>query len=236
MQHQAIWQRVLNAVDRSRTHVIALTTLEGREEMCELPDVLKADAVLVKPVSRLSLRKVLQVLSGQKPYPKRCDRSKEQSMAEGTLFQSKGHILVAEDNEINQLVITQLLQQLGYEVVIAQNGYEVLERVGQQAWKLILMDIHMPEMDGYEATQKLRQLKPMQRIPIIALTANGFVKDPMQMLKLGLNGILVKPVNEKQLSDMLEKWQDLQWLLHIKGMDAERVLRNIDQKSIFFNT
>ncbi|MCY9661251.1 response regulator [Paenibacillus chondroitinus] len=234
MQHQAIWQRVLNAVDRSRTHVIALTTLEGREEMCELPEALKADAVLVKPVSRLSLRKVLQVLSGQKPSPKRYDRDKEQAMAEGAFFQSKGHILVAEDNEINQLVITQLLQQLGYEAVIAQNGYEVLERVGQQDWKLILMDIHMPEMDGYEATQKLRQLKAMQRIPIIALTANGFVKDSIQMLKLGLNGILVKPVNEKQLADMLEKWQDLQWLLHIKGMDPERVLRNIDQKVHIF--
>jgi two-component system sensor histidine kinase/response regulator len=234
MQHQAIWQRVLNAVDRSQTHVVALTTLEGREEMSELPEALKADAVLVKPVSRLSLRKVLQVLSGQKPYPNSSNCSKELSMAEGTPLQSKGHILVAEDNEINQLVITQLLQQLGYEAVIAQNGYEVLERVGQHDWKLILMDIHMPEMDGYEATQKLRQLRLMQRIPIIALTANGFVKDPMQMLKLGLNGILVKPVNEQQLSDMLEKWQDLQWLLHIKGIDTERVLRNIDQKIHIF--
>lgn len=234
MQHEAIWQRVLNAVDRSQTHVIALTTLEGREEMYELPAALKADAVLVKPLSRLSLRKVLQALNGLKPWTERYATSETQGFAGNPHAKSKGHILVAEDNEINQLVITQLLQQLGYEVVIAQNGYEVLERASQQAWKLILMDIHMPEMDGYEATQKLRQLKPMQRVPIIALTANGFVKDPMQMLKLGLNGTLVKPVNEKQLSDKLEKWQDLQWLLHIKGMDAERVLRNIDQKIHIF--
>ncbi|NOV01734.1 response regulator [Paenibacillus planticolens] len=232
MQHQAIWQRVLNAVDRSQTHVIALTTLEGREEMCELPAALKADAVLVKPVSRLSLRKVLQTLNGLKPWSER--GAGEAALAERSHSQSKGDILVAEDNEINQLVITQLLQQLGYDVVIAQNGHEVLERAGLRPWKLILMDIHMPEMDGYEATQKLRQLKPMQRVPIIALTANGFVKDRMHMLKLGLNGILVKPVNEKQLSDTLEKWQDLQWLLHIKGMDVERVLRNIDQKIHIF--
>ena len=130
---------------------------------------------------------------------------------------SKGSILVAEDNEINQLVIIGLLEQLGYQAVIAQNGYEVLELVDQQEWKLILMDIHMPEMDGYEATQRLRKLKQMNRIPIIALTADVMMQERPEALKLGLNDILIKPVDEKQLSDMLEKWLNPNWLFEIRG-------------------
>lgn len=171
MQHPATWRHVLDSIDRSQTKVIAFTTLEGREEMSELPEELKADEVIVKPVSRLTLRKNLQALNqrrleaSQAIAPNSIEVSNSSSM-------SKGSILVAEDNEINQMVIIGLLEQLGYQAVIAQNGYEVLELVDQQEWKLILMDIHMPEMDGYEATQRLRKLKLMNKIPIIALTAD----------------------------------------------------------------
>lgn len=230
IQDQAVWQALLDATDRSRTQLIALTTLQGREEMGALPDALKADAVLVKPVSRLSLRESLQALNAESPNQEGARSRAEQPKTVSHSPPSKGYILVAEDNEINQLVITQLLDQLGYKAVIANNGHEALKRADEQAWKLILMDIHMPEMDGYEATQKLRQLTTMRRVPIVALTANGFMKEPMQMLKLGLNDMLVKPVNEQQLSNMLEKWQDISWLVDLKGIDAERVLRNIDQK------
>ncbi|MDD9267010.1 response regulator [Paenibacillus sp. GCM10023248] len=230
MQDPSVWQRLVDSADRSRTQLIALTTLQGREDMAALPDVLKADAVLVKPVSRLSVRKMLQALDTDSPYMGTAGMPAEQTRTISHCPPSKGYILVAEDNEINQLVITQLLDQLGYTAVIANNGHEALSRAEEQAWKLILMDIHMPEMDGYEATQKLRQLKAMKSVPIVALTANGFVKEPMQMLKLGLNDMLVKPVNEQQLSNMLEKWQDLSWLLNLQGLDTERVLRNIDGK------
>ncbi|MGO4272665.1 response regulator, partial [Paenibacillus sp. TAF58] len=110
----------------------------------------------------------------------------------------------------------------------------VLELVDQQEWKLILMDIHMPEMDGYEATQRLRKLKLMNKIPIIALTADVMMQDRLEIIKLGLNDILIKPVDEKQLSDMLEKWLNPSWLFEIEGADTAQIMRNIDYKLHIF--
>ncbi|NQX68582.1 response regulator [Paenibacillus alba] len=235
LQQRSSWQRVLNAIDRSQTKVIAFTTLEGREEMSALPKDIQADAIIVKPVSRLTLRKSLEALNQQ---IRRMETSSTAKMDDAGWkngsFVSKGSILVAEDNEINQLVISHLLEKLGYQAVIARNGKEALAMIEQQAWKLILMDIHMPEMDGYEATMKLRQHKSMKEIPIIALTANVFMQDHTQLLKLGLNDTLIKPVDEKQLSDMIEKWLDLKWLFDIPGVDTERVMRNIDQRTHIF--
>ena len=235
LQQRSSWQRVLNAIDRSQTKVIAFTTLEGREEMSALPKDIQADTIIVKPVSRLTLRKSLEALNQQ---IRRMETSSTAKMDDAGWkngsFVSKGSILVAEDNEINQLVISHLLEKLGYQAVIARNGKEALAMIEQQAWKLILMDIHMPEMDGYEATMKLRQHKSMKEIPIIALTANVFMQDHTQLLKLGLNDTLIKPVDEKQLSDMIEKWLDLKWLFNIPGVDTERVMRNIDQRTHIF--
>ncbi len=147
---------------------------------------------------------------------------------------SKGNILVVEDNEINQLVISELLKQLGYHAVMAQNGLEALELADRQAWKLILMDIHMPEMDGYEATQKLRQRKSLNRVPIVALTANMLMQDRMQLLKLGMNDLLIKPITERQLTEMLGKWEQLSWLSQYRGVGTEQLMRNIDHKLHIF--
>ncbi|MDQ0891346.1 two-component system sensor histidine kinase/response regulator [Paenibacillus sp. V4I9] len=229
MQHPATWRHILVSLDRSQTRVIAFTTLEGREEMSELPSELKADAVIVKPVSRLTLQKSLQALNQLRLETFQASANNSTEVSNSSSM-SKGSILVAEDNEINQLVIIGLLEQLGYQVVIAQNGYEVLELVDQQEWKLILMDIHMPEMDGYEATQRLRKLKLMNRIPIIALTADVMMQERPEALKLGLNDILIKPVDEEQLSDMLEKWLNPNWLFEIEGVDTTQIMRNIDHK------
>lgn len=229
MQHPATWRHVLDSIDRSQTRVIAFTTLEGREEMSELPSELKADAVIVKPVSRLTLRKSLQALNQRRLEASQTSANNSIEVSNSSSM-PKGSILVAEDNEINQLVIIGLLEQLGYQAVIAQNGYEVLELVDQQEWKLILMDIHMPEMDGYEATHRLRKLKLMSKIPIIALTADVMMQDRLEILKLGLNDILIKPVDDKQLSDMLEKWLNPSWLFEIEGVDTTQIMRNIDHK------
>ncbi|WP_261302995.1 response regulator [Paenibacillus andongensis] len=234
MQHPATWRRILDSIDRTQTRLIAFTTLEGRDEMSELPSELKADAIIVKPVSRLTLQKNLQALNQRRLEAVQAIANNSIEVSSSLSTMSKGSILVAEDNEINQLVIIGLLEQLGYQVVIAQNGYEVLELVDQQEWKLILMDIHMPEMDGYEATQRLRKLKLMNKIPIIALTADVMMQDRPEILKLGLNDILIKPVDEKQLSDMLEKWLNPSWLFEIEGVDSTQIMRNIDHKIHIF--
>lgn len=127
--------------------------------------------------------------------------SREEALQQGKL------ILVAEDNEINQKVIRQQLALLGYAVDIAANGREAL-----QCWKsgehaLILTDLHMPEMDGYQLTKTIRASKTgHSQIPIIALTANALRGEAEKCRALGMDDYLSKPVQLEQLKSVLEKW------------------------------
>lgn len=227
-------ERVMAPIDRSHTKIIAYTTLDGREQMSELPEALQADADLVKPVSRANLKMAIEELAQRETRSVVMEPSLTTRTMEKLVTACKGNVLVVEDNEINQLVISELLKQLGYHAVMAQNGLEALELADRQAWKLILMDIHMPGMDGYEATQKLRQRKSLNRVPIVALTANMLMQDCMQLLKLGMNDLLIKPITERQLSDILGKWEQLSWISQYRGVGTERLMRNIDHKLHIF--
>ncbi|MGG1517914.1 ATP-binding protein [Paenibacillus oryzisoli] len=224
------WTAMLKAIDRSRTFIIAYTTLEGRERLLEEPAERQADAVLLEPAGRWMLHRTLAALAAVPLREERPFVEREPAMTEKPAAVSKGSVLVAEDNDINQLVISKLLESLGYDVVIACNGEEVLALAETQAWRMILMDIHMPVMDGYEATQKLRQRKAMNRVPIVALTANVLMQDRLQLLKLGINDVLTKPVTAEQVAAMLDKWRDLNWLTETPGIGAAEMLRSLDHK------
>jgi signal transduction histidine kinase/DNA-binding response OmpR family regulator len=116
-------------------------------------------------------------------------------------------VLVAEDNEINQRVIGRMLEQLGCRATFAGTGTETIQRFGERHFDLILMDCHMPEMDGYSATRKIReQLGYGARVPIVALTANVMVSDQAACLDAGMNDFLSKPVQKAVLYGMLRRW------------------------------
>lgn len=117
--------------------------------------------------------------------------------------QSPPRILVAEDQIDNQGVIEQLLKQIGCEVCIAVNGLEAVELF--QSWRpqLILMDIRMPVMDGYEATCCIRKLPGGDTLPIIALTASVFAEDKAQLLDAGCNEMIAKPIQAELLFDAI---------------------------------
>lgn len=116
------------------------------------------------------------------------------------------NILLVEDNEINQEVAKALLEDAGLKVNIANHGAEALQMVQQQNYDLILMDMQMPVMDGLEATQKIRQLKAGENIPIIAMTANAFIEDRQRCLEAGMNDFVAKPVDPKLLYSKLAEW------------------------------
>ncbi|TGL86479.1 PAS domain S-box protein [Leptospira congkakensis] len=116
-------------------------------------------------------------------------------------------ILVAEDNIINQKVTIALLKKLGYESQVVANGFEVLSILNTIQCDLILMDCQMPEMDGFEATEKIRNLDSnLKNIPIIAMTANAMEGDRERCIAVGMNDYLTKPVSIKDLSLTLNKW------------------------------
>jgi len=120
-------------------------------------------------------------------------------------------ILVAEDHPDNQQVIEQLLQQIGAELCIVANGREAVERF--QSWhpQLILMDMRMPEMDGYQATRKIRALPGGDKLPILALTASAFEEDRGQVLAAGCDDMLRKPVDAECLFELIGRILDLKF-------------------------
>lgn len=123
-----------------------------------------------------------------------------------------GHILLGEDNPVNQEIALLMLQSMGCTVTVAQNGREVVDRVQQSRYDVILMDCQMPEMDGFEATTQIREWEQhasRDPIPIIALTAHATPGDREHCLSSGMSDYLSKPFSMEQLHAVLTSWLPL---------------------------
>ena len=124
--------------------------------------------------------------------------------------QFHGHILVAEDNNISQMMACKVLEAMGCQVDIVEDGEAVLNALSLDSYDLILMDCQMPQMDGFEATIELRrrekQTNVAVRVPIIALTANAEQEDLERCLASGMDGMMKKPFNRLQMHELLEQW------------------------------
>jgi CheY-like chemotaxis protein len=124
-------------------------------------------------------------------------------------FKRKIRILVAEDNPVNQKVAQALLRKMGLQADVVANGQEAVNALQTIPYDLVLMDCQMPEMDGYEATSKIRQqgskaLNP--GIPIIAMTALAMQGDREKCIQAGMNDFIAKPVQQRELAKMLARW------------------------------
>ncbi|TGE27001.1 response regulator [Hymenobacter metallicola] len=108
-------------------------------------------------------------------------------------FEPALRVLVVDDNELNQLVVCRALEDWNVEATLADNGRQAVELVIAQPFDVVLMDIQMPEMDGYEATRRLRSHSHLQLLPIIGLTASASAQDQAQALQAGMNTTLAKP-------------------------------------------
>ena len=120
----------------------------------------------------------------------------------------RGHILLAEDYEGNIIVASGMLGELGYQVTVARNGREAVAAIEAHPFDLVLMDVQMPEMDGYEATRKIRVLqaeKGMKRVPIIGVTAHALVGDREKCLASGMDDYMSKPFSPLQLERVIGK-------------------------------
>ncbi len=115
-------------------------------------------------------------------------------------------VLLVEDNAINKTMTEKILAQAGFQIVTACNGEEAVELCRKQAFSLILMDCHMPVMDGLEATRQIRQLNKKQPIPIIALSADAFVENRKVCIEAGMNDFLSKPFSTVQLLQKVRQW------------------------------
>jgi CheY-like chemotaxis protein len=116
--------------------------------------------------------------------------------------------LVAEDNQVNQKVAVRMLERLGYQSDVAANGLEALEALSRVRYAAVLMDVQMPEMDGYEATAEIRRIEEGQdrRTPVIAMTANAMQGDREEALGVEMDGYVPKPVKAEESEAVLGRW------------------------------
>ena len=117
----------------------------------------------------------------------------------------KLHVLLAEDTPTNQKLVVRVLEKHGHRVAVAGNGRQAVRMAMESDYDLILMDLQMPEMDGFEATAEIRALAALATVPIIALTAHAMVGDRERCLAAGMDGYLAKPLDIKQLIDVVEQ-------------------------------
>ena len=117
-------------------------------------------------------------------------------------------VLVVEDNPVNQKIAVKMLEKLGLTADTAGNGKEALDALAERPFDLVLMDCQMPEMDGYSATEALRQGKVpgKEKIPVIAMTANAMAGDEERCRRAGMNDYITKPINSAKLAAVVQKW------------------------------
>ncbi len=119
---------------------------------------------------------------------------------------NRGCVLIVEDNSVNQLVAQRLVEKAGFSATVVDSGRLALDLVAKSNFDAILMDCQMPEMDGYQTTAAIRQMKTGSRIPIIAMTAHAMTGDRERCLASGMDDYITKPVRESELHELLGRW------------------------------
>ena len=207
--------------DETLSHqpAIVLVTAFGREEVREEAERLQLDGFLVKPVTKSMIVDTLVNVFAHS------EEETSKAWQDGQATRLRGaRILLTEDNEINQQIATELLEGAGASVTIANNGREAVEMLssGPQPppFDAVLMDLQMPEMDGYQATAKLRSDTRFTTLPIIAMTAHATIEERQRCLAAGMNDHIAKPIDPANLFETVARFY--------KSADAAAADLNVD--------
>jgi signal transduction histidine kinase/CheY-like chemotaxis protein len=217
-------RRIINHRDLKKKPVIIMVTSYGREFVMKQAEELGLDGFLLKPISpSMLLNVIMQAFHLEGKPTMDPDILKQVYLNTGIVAAIRGaRILLAEDNELNQQVAVEILESAGFVVEVADNGKEALEMVRTKEYDAVLMDIQMPEIDGFTAAQKIRGLDSHTRnIPIIAMTAHALRGDREKSLAAGMNHHIAKPIDPNELYHVLAQW--------IKPGDREISTRPIAQ-------
>ena len=165
-------------------------------------------AYLLKPIRQSELREAIARVLGAREQNGAIPLITRFSLQDAREPSASLHILLAEDNRVNQRLATRLLEKRGHSVVVAADGREALAAIAKEGFDLVLMDLQMPEMDGFEATVAIREKEKAggARLPIVALTAHAMKGDREKCLAAGMDGYLTKPIRTPELDEVLKKY------------------------------
>ncbi|MBW1750073.1 MAG: response regulator, partial [Deltaproteobacteria bacterium] len=186
---------------------VILITAYGQAEYAHVPGIELVDNKLQKPVNPSFLLDVIMDTFGHEIDCTAGGSRQSRGFNMETLGPIQGaHLLLVEDNHINQQVASELLEQAGFIVDIANDGQEALDKLVANTYDCILMDVQMPVMDGYTATREIRKQEIFNDIPVLAMTANAMVADKEEARAAGMDDHIVKPINPQELFSTLLKW------------------------------
>jgi CheY-like chemotaxis protein len=185
---------------------ILLTTSENQAKS----QSFKVDKVIIRPLQLSCLLDQFHDDKSKQPQAN-LQQDRDHNMAESSheesQIMSEKKILLVEDNQVNQMVAISILKKVGYNAKVAANGQEALDMLKADHFDLVLMDCHMPVMDGYEATRAIRELDgEVANIPIVAMTADAAMSDRERCLGVGMNDHMAKPIEMSALKAMVEQW------------------------------
>ena len=198
--------RIKNSPHLTEAVIMMLTSGEQKGDIKRCRE-LGIAAYLTKPVRRAELRSaIVRAVTGRIAPSMTQALAREPSAAPA---RARMRILLAEDNIVNQRVAFRILEKQGYSVVLASNGIEALKAMQDHDFDLVLMDVQMPEMGGFEATEKIRQSERPggTRIPIIAMTAHAMTGDRERCLAAGMDDYISKPARAAVLVELVEKYR-----------------------------
>jgi signal transduction histidine kinase/CheY-like chemotaxis protein len=184
---------------------IVLVTAFGREEVREEAERLQLDGFLLKPVTRsMIVDTLVNVFAEEGNLISKPAEREQDTRLRGA------RILLAEDNEINQQIAIELLENAGASVTVANNGREAVEIMASHAqstpFDIVLMDLQMPEMDGYQATTKIRSDSRFANLPVIAMTAHATIEERQRCLAAGMNDHIAKPIDPVGLLETVGRY------------------------------
>jgi len=203
--------RQVKALDLGSAPLVVMVTAHGREEIAGEAQAIGVKDILLKPVcpsalldATMDAMSARSAMTARGDAPPRAVQTPAPEMA--TLQEIRGaRVLLVEDNDINQIVASEILMDMGLVVDFAQDGLVALDMVQSQAYDIVLMDMQMPVMDGTTATVEIRKLG-FDSLPIVAMTANAMEQDRKRCLDAGMNDYVSKPIEPAELRRVLLKW------------------------------
>lgn len=206
--------KILSDKNMGHTPMTIMVSAYGREEIFKKAESIGINAFLMKPINQSLLLDTIASVFGVNTSGNKkiglCDKSTEEIV--NGLNGIK--VLLVEDTILNQEVATEILSNVGIIVDVAGNGVQALEKLEKEVYDLILMDIQMPIMGGYEATIKIREQKKFEKLPIIAMTAHAMQGVKEECLSVGMNDYISKPIEPELMFGTISKWVNVSFKMN----------------------